>query len=211
MKKLSMLILLALCVTIGGVYASWVYAEVATATKTNTETSLKVTDPITNTARGVLDIHNTLSLAIDDNSGNYKPEWDDVIDSSNGGNVVINFTPNKGLDAGVDGKIVLKVTFAITSGNTYVDHNGVQQKIFVYDEVSGEDGSVFFMLTKDECSLTEKTTITIGYTDIIGALKVNGDFTVPTYADYQRYVEAVNGTELTLTVVEVHDPVQVAQ
>ena len=211
MKKLSLLILLALCVTIGGVYASWVYAEVATATKTNTETSLKVTDPITNTARGVLDIHNTLSLAIDDNSGNYKPEWDDAIDSTNGGNVVINFTPNKGLDAGEDGEIVLKVTFAITSGNTYVDHEGTTQNIFTYDEVSGEDASVFFALTKRDCSLTEKTTLTITYDQIVSALRVNDSFTVPTYADYQRYVEAVNATTLTLTVVEVHDPVQAGQ
>lgn len=203
MKKISLLILLALCVTVGGVYASWTYAEVATDVKTNTETALKVTDPITNTARGVIDIHNTLSLAIDDNSGNYKPEWDDAVTSANGGNVIINFTPNPGINPGTDGKIIIKYSFAISEGNSYTAHDGETYPIFNYT-APGTDATVF--IEKEvEVSATEKTSITITFDEVIAALNVNGEFTVPTYEDYQDYVTAVNATKLTLTVTEVTD------
>jgi len=110
MKKMSLIISLALIVTIGGVYAAWVYpgtdASVATADKTLTGNMTTVEWADSKGAIHVDSAKDTLAFHIDD-AGAYVPE----VETS--GNLEFYFDPADGVSAdiadnGID--MIIKVT-----------------------------------------------------------------------------------------------------
>ena len=192
MKKLGLLIMLAACIIVGGVYASWSYAETPVSTITNTDVKVTVTDPSLATEKGTVSIHPAIALTIDDNDGDYQPEWDDAIDHTNGGNIIVRFVPkaNSSFET-----VTLRVEISITAGNTYET-----QKIF------NVENSTFFTrdypLTNADSATTEND-IVIGFDEFVAALTVNNGIQLRTYPEYLDYVEAVNATVITITVTEV--------
>ena len=182
MKKLSILVALILCVTIGGVYAVWNYAENAVEAPDDVTAGVQITESVSETEKGEITLTNTLVLVIDDNEGNHTPGWDD--DGSNGGAITITYTPNAGSPA-------TKLAYAITiEGN---DFNGNQ--IFTLDGTTIAEGVI-------DCSNTEATTFTITYAEFIGMLPVNAGNVLPTLADYENYKAALDGVTITISVAE---------
>ncbi|MBQ8295341.1 MAG: hypothetical protein IJX87_02775 [Clostridia bacterium] len=202
MKKLSILAALALVTTVGGVYATWNYAE-GTATNAEKDVTIDITLADTKTQSGTIKIHNTLALTIDDEGVNlgkdqYTPGWDDYVTNTNGGTLDLEFEANAGSNL-----VTLEYTLTI-SGNAHTDtETNTAVPIFVYDAVAGEAADVVAKGTfVCEASATEAHKIWT-YQDFTQMLRVNDAFTVDTYAEYEKYAEAVKGVKITVSVVEV--------
>lgn len=97
-RKLSLLIALSLFVTIGGVYATWNYAQgdaapVPQALDGATDLTAKVVDAV---AKGNIGVTlQDVALIIDDANGDHYGEL------TKSGTIAITFTPSAGADAGV--------------------------------------------------------------------------------------------------------------
>ena len=74
MKKVSVLITILLIVTMGGVYATWSYAE-ANAAESHQHMSINLESASTNLAEGVIhNVINSMNVLIDDADNNYTAE-----------------------------------------------------------------------------------------------------------------------------------------
>ena len=112
MKKISVLVMLILCVTIGGVYAAWSYTGTTVSTAERT-LSHGMATATTEGDVGILKvIHNDIDIKIDQTAtGNYNANL--VIT----GSIQVSFTPNPGapddvVDNAVSAKCVLSVNNA---------------------------------------------------------------------------------------------------
>jgi len=212
MKKFTVLVALILCVTIGGVYATWFYAETTMSSVDHTFKNLGITDVDTNAQTGKISITDTLILKIDDNAGNHIPGWDEDVTVENGGNILIRFDPNSGAS-----DTSFTCTFTIAN-NIY---NG--QPIFIFDDI--DESNLAAVQTISQTTFTynvsgegNKTIEGGAPSDLIGAaektitlksitdrLTVNDDITLPTIEDYEAYRDALDNVVLKLTIAEVVD------
>lgn len=186
MKKLTLLVALILCVTIGGVYATWYYAETQMNDAVHEFKNLGITDVDTRAETGRLEVTDTLILKIDDNAGDHKPAWDDDVNASNAGTIQIVFTPNSGAST-----TQFKYTISI-EGN---DYNG--QPIFNVADPANILTGTFTYTAGDDKAIHN---ITLG--DITPVLQVNGNIVLGTLADYTAYKNALDGVTLKLTIEE---------
>ncbi len=91
MKKISVLLALIICVTIGGVYAAWIYSDMET-TAVESQISHSMETATSTTAEGELHItQNTLNLIIDQTS---EKDYTPVMKLT--GYVELMFKPNPG-------------------------------------------------------------------------------------------------------------------
>lgn len=186
MKKLSILVALALCVTVGGVYAAWSYAESAVATPDPVSTGIGIEEAITTTPKGEITVSNTLELVIDDNEGTHTPGWDaDVAAEGRGGEITITYSPNAN-------SVATTLEYSITiSGNSYGEN-----QIFTLTGDVIDEGEI-------DCPNTTDTVFTITYDEFIAMLPVNEANVLPTLADYNNYSDALNDVTITISVAEV--------
>lgn len=186
MKKLSILVALILCVTIGGVYAAWTYAESAVEAPAPVTTGIAIEEAITTTPKGEISISNTLNLVIDDNAGNHTPGWDaDVATNGTGGELTITYSPNES-----SSPTTLEYSITI-SGNAYGE-----KQIFTLTGTTIDEGEI-------DCSNTTDTVFTITYDEFIEMLPVNAENVLPTLADYNAYSAALSNVVITVNVAEV--------
>lgn len=97
MKKLSVLIALALCLTIGGVYAAWNYSQgnVQTAfgnIAVGQNHQISITEAITDNSKGTISVDATNLKFVIDDTGSH------VAGLTITGSVKVSFTPNAGAD-----------------------------------------------------------------------------------------------------------------
>ena len=227
MKKISLLILLALTITVGGVYAAWSYAENTVSVVTDSKTTLGVTDAITSTAKGSIAITNMLpTLSINDNSttadpnapGDYQPEWDSAIQNGELNNLTISFTTNSGAQGDENGYIYILIAFVLQGEN---DYNG--NEIFDIDDQNA-DGTLDQYIINDKNTITADDTVfhyaimkcevaadgsaktftkKVTPVHFIEELPVNGTFKVPTLSDYEEYSTAVESNKVFVVVTEI--------
>lgn len=227
MKKISLLILLALTITVGGVYAAWSYAENKVSVVTDNKTALGVTDAITSTSKGSIAITNLLpTLSINDNSttsdpnapGDYQPEWDAAIKNGEMNNLTISFTTNSGAKGDESGYIYILVALVLQGDN---DYNG--NKIFNIEDkntgnaldeyiindkngITTNDTVFHYAIIKcevDDAGAPKTFTRKVTPEHFIEHLPVNGNFKVPTITDYEEYVTAVESNKIHVVVTEV--------
>ena len=118
MKKLSLLIALALIVTIGGVYAAWNYAQGATASVEITR-EINMAQVNTNSNKGSISATPSNVAFLVDDGGAYHT----VLNGT--GEFAIVFTPNTGADdTTIASGIKMKATITIKSTNN-LTYNGV--------------------------------------------------------------------------------------
>ena len=117
MKKLSLLMALAMIITIGGVYATWTYNEGAMYVEVHEHFTISMAGVAAENAKGVVTIDTSgLSIVIDDDGG-YVPRMD------MSGSVKIYFAPASG--AGEDakaGKINLMYKLSASRGGTKMEN-----------------------------------------------------------------------------------------
>lgn len=185
-------------VTVGGVYATWNYAETAMHDVTHEFKNLGITDVDTRTVSGSVSVTDTLILKIDD-EGNFTPGWDSDVTAANAGNLQMVFTPNPGAN---DTSFTYTVTI---KKNTYTPDGGQAVGIFkVNGDASAETGEVTvltgtFNYTHGQPELCKAV---ITFDDIKTKLVPNDAITLPTINDYTSYSAALAEVELTLTIVE---------
>lgn len=128
MKKFSALIALFLCVTIGGVYATWTYAGSDDITDALYEAKVTVTDAAYSGANGTFKVESNLVLEIDQENEhheavlNFKPQTagDDIY-------LKVTFTPNKGVasDDILENAVLAELYFTTTTVMQYtIDADG---------------------------------------------------------------------------------------
>ena len=220
MKKLTSLMAIALCLIIGGVYATWSYAQGSvsanfevTAEMGNVSSEVK--------SKGSLEMPVTYVKVEDDNN-------DHVAELVFSNDLVITFIPANGADQSVvDYGIKMQVNLAtqiVDSGVTEWKYNGIdvftiekstlvspqltesdiEGGILTKTAVEGEVGSV----TKD--SVTGKFTWTITKAELNQAILLYGgnELKLDTRAEYDDFKEVLSDGKLTATVTEYGATVQ---
>lgn len=100
MKKLSLLIALILCVTIGGVYANWIYAGTNAETLHHHISNMGLTDPSTSTVYGEYDVltgDDTIKIKFDQKNQTVG-SFDYTASLIFIGEMKVTFTPNAAFD-----------------------------------------------------------------------------------------------------------------
>ena len=201
MKKLTILVALILCVTIGGVYATWTYSG-AISTSSHMHMSVNLaTATETNPKGTITNVHNSMDVLIDD-GGSYTAV------AKFSGKMGFIFTPAVGADSDV---VANGITFAFA----------VEQKT----PIQYDGNNIFNVTVTTPTTLTNGTKITstnattlapgqdlnahIGsfYIEITAEQVADcveiASITLPTYTDYENFEDAlVAGGALGVTVSE---------
>ena len=173
MKKISVLITLILCVTIGGVYAAWAYTGTNVSAVDQT-VSHGMTTATTESDVGVLEVvSNNVAVSIDQTAvGNYHAKL--VIT----GSITVKFTPNLGAPTDVvNNAISAKATLYTknAAANTYEGSEIYVSPADSYVDLVWEkqdDGS--FLATVDAAGIDT-------------LLDLGADFVLDTHAKYETF------------------------
>ena len=182
MKKLTVIIALMLVVTIGGVYATWNYAqgEVLAVDEYLDGTTTRITEKVIDTAKGKIAVDDSnLSIEIDDSNN------DKIAELVVSGYIQVTFTPSDGADESVS---VNGIPLQFTISHTGLLHDG--QPIFTY--VSGPVAinggapvkSAQITQTEMQIALTQKIEL-------------------PFVADYDQFKSDLHNGSLCITVSEL--------
>ncbi len=97
MKKLSVLIALFMCVTIGGVYATWTYAGTTDITDGHKEIFVTIPDAVVEGTYGTYTVDTNVRLIVDDTDKNHKAElvFESTDTDTNEVYLRVTFTPNE--------------------------------------------------------------------------------------------------------------------
>ena len=186
-KGLSILAALAMCVTIGGVYATWEYAqgEVAPANGYFDKITT-ITDKVITTAKG--------SISVDTSTLKIEIDQEDVVGSYNtvlsefSGYITITFKPNSGVDA-------------------VVETQGIEMSYqLFYNDVNGEWGykgqRIFTLDTQVVTSGERKLTWTITADELDDLIQLN-TIELDEVAKYDAYKAALHAGSIGILVSEV--------
>ena len=181
MKKISILIVLAMIVTIGGVYATWNYAQDGVA-EVDVVPTIALTEKVVSTAQGTIAVDmSNLDISIDDANNDYDAEL--VID----GQIDINFTADTYADADIKAN-GLPMQYELTVTTPW-EYNGTQ----IFTVTSGP-------IELNSGNPTFSATITAA--DLMSAITL-GDISLPTVNDYDAFASVLNEGEITITVSEI--------
>lgn len=188
MKKLSVVLLLVLCITIGGVYANWIYAGTNAGDLHHHMANIVLTDIDKQTKIGTYSIvqgDDTIKIKIDQKASG---DYDTVLSVT--GSITITFTPN-----------ALYTGDAPTAYFTLASVNDVTTVKFNDDEYTGEtngDRSIFSKFDKS----TQRPLTFQKVGDVYEAVITNADitslmaintFNLPTITAYDDFTVALRG------------------
>ena len=181
MKKISVLIVLAMIVTIGGVYATWNYAQDGVE-GVDVVPTVALTDKIVSTSQGTIEVDmSTLEISIDDANNDYNAEL--VID----GQIDIEFTADPYADADIKAN-GLPMQYELTVTTPW-EYKGTQ--IFTVEvdpiQLNGGNGTFSATITAD---------------DLMDAITL-GNISLPTVEEYDAFALALKEGEITITVSEI--------
>jgi len=127
MKKLSLLMALFMCLTIGGVYAAWTYSGTNDIADVLYEAKVTIADTEIKDANGIYKIESNLVLLVDQKAGtDHVAELKFESNNSNPIYVKVTFTPSDGAPREVkQGAVKSELYFTTTTAMQYrVDANG---------------------------------------------------------------------------------------
>ena len=193
MKKITALIMMALLITIGGVYATWIYAGTE-LDPTHMELSHSLEGAVQEGSIGTYIIDtNSVMIKIDQTASN---DYTAVLKVS--GEMTISFTPATGASQEVLANGVPSHAYFIISGadeNKYPDKNGVDQPIYV---TAGEN-SISLVWNKQEDG-SFSATITADQID--GILNLGGEFYLDTIEEYRAFDDKEKIIDLDLYIAQ---------
>lgn len=191
MKRLGIIVFMALVLTVGGVYATFNYAQndVIPASQTLTP---NIEDAVLTTPKGTIDItKNDFVLTVDDLDGNLKTKYTATY-ATTPAHSKVTFTPAQGADATVTAngiKLKLVIEFVVAAGYTN-EYKGTP--IFKHKTAYTTGGVV---LNSGNNVLGETTFNLADYIDV-------SEIDLPTYAEYQAYREIFEKITIKITVSE---------
>ena len=186
MKKFSLLILLVLCVTIGGVYATWTYTQNTDVADEQVHMTLNLTDVAYAGSYGTYKIDTSgLTMKIDPKEGTTHKTGLYIT-----GQIVITFTPNSVAPENVKKDAVPSTfQFTLTNQNWLYEGKNILTLAHTDAEViewgtADEKGVFTFVITAEE--LAEHFTLT--------------EYTLDTKAKYDLFNAALGQGQITITV-----------
>lgn len=192
MKKLGTIIALALVLTIGGVYATFSYAQ-GNATEATGNVGKQLAAATVDAEKGSITItENTFTITVDD-AGNL------TTGASYSGTLKVKFVATNGADETVknDGiKIKMTITFGLqdNAAEGLTANKYGSSDIFVLQNVGG-NGYV-------EINGGDKVTADTVEVDLSQYITVSS-ISLPTYSDYEAYKIAFEATTITVTFSEI--------
>ena len=193
MKKLSLLICLILCVTIGGVYATWYYSGADNVADVSEPITINLEDAETVGSHGSY----TLTKSV---VGETFFRIDPVDDNHTAGitcasTIVLTFAPNQHASAEIkSGQFDTWIYF--TGNLSTLTYNS--QQIFKDIENNSADNGIKVTWTvaedgKLECDITQY---------LIQAVQFENTFHLDTLADYNAFSDAISTASLTVHVTD---------
>lgn len=177
MKKIGIVVALALIVTIGGVYATWTY----------TVSNGKVVDE---TTTATISLTTKTEIQVDNGTITVTPnDLSVVVDDVGDGTHTAKLTITGSITVSFEGKDAEGSSLGLTLKCTAADNCGK------YNE---EDVFKYTQLTSG-FEVTETNTWTISADDLAELIQLNGTITAPTSDDYDALQTAINGKTITLT------------
>lgn len=181
MKKIGLILSLCLVMVVGGVYATFNYAQGGVQNQ-NGDVTVSIDGAVTTTEKGTITVSGNPIIELDDTDN------DLVVDMTISESLSVSFTANSGADASVaENGIELKLVLSIDGTNLYN-----QTEIFKLKDAYTE-GGVSLGIVKDGT--------TINLSDYV---EIN-TISLPTYADYTEFAAIVNGSnapKITYTITE---------
>lgn len=202
MKKLSLVMAAAMCLTVGGVYATWSYSEgQAGFAQTNVTVSLEGVDVSTNSKGGIHTTPDSVAVIIDQKAANdYSAvlKWGETNDKNI---VTATYTP---ADSTADTTIVMEVTITETLGKygdidliTLTDYLNTSTPATATKDENGND-TITFILNNGVA--TSETTFDLSKCITLGAIQL------PNYDAYTAFYNYLGTTQRRITVT-VHEKV----
>lgn len=198
MKKLSALIALLLCVTVGGVYATWYYvSDSADIVDVNRETAVQLENATTTGAAGSFTIESNLRLVIDQKeygSATNKHEAELKFTSTDGNPVYLKviFTPSANASESVhEVAVPAELYFTTSTAMQYkadsdgkLDQtNGTLKDIFLLDEKAATFiGDISWVKMSDGTFTAE-----YGEEELADMIALNGTIILDTKTDYDHF------------------------
>ena len=193
MKRLGLIIAMALVLTVGGVYATFNYAQ-NNVDSVNATLTKAIAGTNTETAKGTITIDASgFTIRVDDKGVLENGEGNGTLVTGyrNQGTVKVTFTPAKGADATVtDEGVTLKLTISF-SNNRY---NGTD--IFKTVDYDPTTGVPLGKGTKNDVTGVFEYDVELGK-----YLAVN-EISLPTMSDYDSFSTAYGNAQITITVSE---------
>lgn len=184
MKKLSILISLALFLTIGGVYATWVYSQSDDVADITGAKAITMTEATFTGTYGTYSVDTSgLTLVVDPKEGTAHTTALKIT-----GNLVISFTPNTYAPTEVKTNGVPS-TFAFSLSNNnwkYEDKNIITVNTDKHDITWTSDGNGAFTYTIDAATLATYITLT--------------EITLDTKADYDAYDAVLTNGQIVISI-----------
>lgn len=191
LKKLGAIIALILCVTIGGVYASWTYVQTSDVADITKNKSVNLTDANFEGSNGAytLDI-STLVFQIDQDT---TAEVDHTAVLKIMGDLVLTFTPGANADGDIkDGKYDTWLLIGLSANWKYNN-----------TDVFTLTGTEFKLDWTNANHNEETNTYTITYTaaQLAEIIKL-GSFVLDSKSDYDEFGKALSGKEISFTITD---------
>lgn len=180
MKKLSLLIAIALCVTIGGVYAAWTYAGAGVTITNPAAIGVTLETEVMTDPKGTLTNTGAITATIADDNNDYNAEL-----KLAGDGYTFTYTKDENAPASAN-EVTFVVTVSVTA-NKYGEKNiltvGTSTK-----EYTVTSGNSFTITT---AVLTNDFGLALGDT-----------FNLPTPEAHAEFETALAGSQITITVTE---------
>jgi len=185
MKKISLLIALALIISIAGVYATWTYTQSTDVADETVNMSLNLTNVTYTGTYGTYEIDKTgLNLTIDPKEGTSH-----TTALKAGGSLIIKFTPNTYAPEDIKQNAVPS-TYSFSLSNNAWTYDGASILTLQHadahdiDWVSNDDGSFSYVISAADLSSHFSLT----------------EFNLDTKADYDAYNAALAQGQIQITV-----------
>ena len=209
MKKLSLLISLILCVTIGGVYAAWTYAGSNDITDAHHEIQIIIPAPVIEGSNGAYSIEtNIANIIVDDTNGDHKAELVFKSKDDNPIYIKIIFTPDTTrapqniIDNGLNTEFYFTTTTAMTynidaAGN--YSETGTPTPILTFSNPSNGtfEANIGALNSDVATKWTQEDNGTFTYTlekaTIEASISLTQPFFLDTREEYDAFKSALNG------------------
>ena len=191
MKKLSILIALMLCITIGGVYATWSYAGTNDIADQLVETKVTIANIEYKEANGTYAIESNLVLTVD--QANQQHEAKLVYGSNNSDDPYIKITFTAADYASPEIKenaVPSELYFSTTTTMQYENKDGQLVDIFWLSNTGNNQLDNTFTWTSEG---NGKFSYTLDKAAIESCIKLNGTFVLGTKAEHDAFRTALNG------------------
>ncbi|MBO5279778.1 MAG: hypothetical protein J6B55_01015 [Clostridia bacterium] len=198
MKKLSVLIALLLCVTIGGVYATWTYAGTNDIADGFAETKVTIADTELTGANGTYKIESNLVLTVDQANNDHEAKL--VFDSNNDAEIFLKVTFTPATNAPQDIKenaVPSELYFTTTTTMQYkMDANGnysetgTPANIFVFENPGDGELNNTFTWTEES---NGTFTYTLNVDQLKEMIKLSQTFVLDTKEEHDAFRTALSG------------------